>query len=100
MRLTLPILALALALSACGGKTKQQGAGTAEGEVLPGSVSDAMLPYDSVKSQAPLAPQTEGGGKGAAKTADQETGDGAGTGAATPAADANPAAAASSSTAP
>ncbi|MDE2435838.1 MAG: hypothetical protein KGM49_06230, partial [Sphingomonadales bacterium] len=56
---TLPLLVLALTLAGCGGAKKQEGAGTAEGEVLPGSASDAMLPYDSVKSQPPLAPRSE-----------------------------------------
>lgn len=52
-----------LLLSACGGDgaKKAEGAGTAQGEILPGSVSDAMIPLDQVKSQAPLAPKTEGG---------------------------------------
>jgi|JI61114DRNA_FD_contig_121_211391_length_873_multi_1_in_0_out_0_2 hypothetical protein len=56
---------LALLLTACGGDKakKAEGAGTAQGEVLPGSVSDAMIPLDSVKSQAPLAPKVEGEGK-------------------------------------
>ncbi|MBS0474613.1 MAG: hypothetical protein JSR28_05615 [Proteobacteria bacterium] len=62
-RAHLPLLALVLCLAACGSGTKKAGAGAAEGEVLPGSASDAMLPYDSVKSQAPLAPQSEGGDK-------------------------------------
>lgn len=54
----------ALTLSACGSSArKDAGSGKAEGEVLPGSASDAMLPYDTVKSQAPLAPKTESSGK-------------------------------------
>lgn len=53
---------LALALAACSGDgQKDQGSGTASGEVLPGSASDAMIPLDQVKSQAPLAPKAEGG---------------------------------------
>mgnify|MGYP000322985689 CR=1 FL=1 len=43
--------------------------GTAQGEVLPGSASDAMLPLDTVKSQAPLAPKSEGGEAGDTKGA-------------------------------
>ena len=59
-----------LALSGCKGGSKQDaGAGTAQGEVLPGAASDAMLPLDTVKSQAPLAPKAEGGQPGAAKPA-------------------------------
>lgn len=47
---------LPLAPAACK-EAREQGAGTAEGEILPGSASDAMLPLDTVRSQAPLAPQ-------------------------------------------
>ena len=42
---------------------------TAQGEVLPGAASDAMLPLDTVKSQAPLAPKAEGSDGGDAKVA-------------------------------
>ncbi|MCP5385879.1 MAG: hypothetical protein H6916_03555 [Novosphingobium sp.] len=59
MRHPVPIAALALllALGACKGGEKQQGAGKVEGEILPGSASDAMLPLDTVRSQPPLAPK-------------------------------------------
>ena len=78
MKHGLMLAATLLALAGCKGDTKKDaGAGTAQGEVLPGSASDAMLPLDTVKSQAPLAPKSEGGeagdvkgakaGKGAAK---------------------------------
>lgn len=64
------LLAAALALGGCGSEPKKDtAAGTAAGEVLPGSASDAMLPYDSVKSQAPLAPKAESTAKAAGKTA-------------------------------
>ena len=65
------ILAVAvLALAGCNRDAKKDaGAGTAQGEVLPGSASDAMLPLDTVKSQAPLAPKSEGGEAGDAKGA-------------------------------
>jgi hypothetical protein len=65
------ILATALlALAGCKGEVKKDaGAGTAQGEVLPGAASDAMLPLDTVKSQAPLAPKSEGGEAGDAKGA-------------------------------
>ncbi|MCZ8172323.1 MAG: hypothetical protein ACK442_05820 [Novosphingobium sp.] len=63
----LTITALALALAACGGDRKDEGAGKAEGQILPGSASDAMLPLDTVRSQAPVAPKTEGGPKDAAE---------------------------------
>ena len=53
-----------LALSGCKGGPKQDaGAGTAQGEVLEGTITDAMIATDEVRSEAPLAPQT-------AKTAD------------------------------
>ena len=59
-----------LALAGCKGEAKKDaGAGTAQGEVLPGSASDAMLPLDTVKSQAPLAPKSEGGEAGDTKGA-------------------------------
>ena len=68
MTKTIAILAgLALALGACKGEQKKATGGTAQGEVLPGSASDAMLPLDTVKSQAPLAPKNEGGEKSEAK---------------------------------
>lgn len=47
---------LALALAACNGDKKSGQQGTAAGEILPASTSDAMLPYDTVRSQPPLAP--------------------------------------------
>ncbi|MFM5922820.1 MAG: hypothetical protein ACKOPG_01370 [Novosphingobium sp.] len=71
------LVALALlTLTACGkGDDKAKGAGKAEGEILPGSTSDAMIPVDQIKSQPPLAPKAEGSdkpddkGKPAAKAA-------------------------------
>ena len=57
-----------LCLSGCKGEPKPgAGAGTAQGEVLPGAASDAMLPLDTIKSQAPLAPKAEGGEAGDTK---------------------------------
>jgi hypothetical protein len=87
-RLIVPAL-LALLLSGCGGDEakKAGGAGTAQGEVLPGSVSDAMIPLDQVKSQAPLAPKVEGGDKKDAKAPDKAKGETV----AKPAAEAEPA---------
>ena len=67
MRKVVTMTCLALALGACKGEEKKAVGGTASGEVLPGSVSDAMLPLDTVKSQAPLAPKAEGSDKAAAK---------------------------------
>lgn len=61
------IMALVLPILASCGEKKQAAPSRAmaAGEVLPGSVSDAMLPVDTVRSQPPLAPKTEpGAGKG------------------------------------
>lgn len=55
-------LALLFALPGCGSEKKEPTKGTAAGEVLEASVSDEMLPIDQVRSQAPLAPRTEGEG--------------------------------------
>jgi len=48
--------AMVAVLGGCHHEEKATGHGTISGQILPGSVSDAMLPYDSVKSKAPLAP--------------------------------------------
>ncbi|MCW1428686.1 hypothetical protein [Novosphingobium sp. JCM 18896] len=59
-----------LALAACQGEKKTPEAATAQGEILPGSASDAMLPYDTLQSKPPLAPPpTEAAGKGGKGTA-------------------------------
>lgn len=56
-------LLAALALAACQDqKTPEQE--RAEGDILPASVSDSMLPLDTVRSQPPLAPQTQAGRPG------------------------------------
>ncbi len=50
---------LCIALAACGdqsGAPAEQGA-AASGEVLAGSISDAMIPLEQLSSQAPLAPR-------------------------------------------
>lgn len=47
----------ALGLAACDQAPQQAATATAEGEILPGSASDAMLPLDTLRSQAPLAPK-------------------------------------------
>ena len=59
MRNAIVVGCLALALAACKGDEKKAVGGNASGEILPGSVSDAMLPLDTVTSQAPLAPKAE-----------------------------------------
>lgn len=64
----LAVLPLAL-LAGCKDKPATgNDARAATGEVLPGSVSDAMLPVDTVRSQPPLA-GPEAGGTSASKTA-------------------------------
>ena len=50
----LPAAAGLLLLAACGDKAEPQ-EGSLQGEVLEGTISDAMVPVDQVKSQAPLA---------------------------------------------
>jgi type IV secretory pathway VirB10-like protein len=62
------LLACLLALAACSDNSaRKAGAGTAEGEILPGSASDAMLPLDTARSEAPLAPKAEGSDKSGEK---------------------------------
>jgi hypothetical protein len=56
-----------LALGACGKEKKPDESRTAQGEVLPGSASDAMLPLDTVRSQPPLAPVEVASGKPGSK---------------------------------
>ncbi len=61
-----PLLALGLAsvaLTGCGRDKAADPKAQAAGEVLPGSISDAMLPLDTVRSQPPLAPRAEASGK-------------------------------------
>jgi hypothetical protein len=47
-------LAPIVLLAACGDSSGDE-AGTASGEVLEGTISDSMLPLDTVRSQPPLA---------------------------------------------
>lgn len=61
--ITLVALAATLALGACQAEKKTATQGTAGGEVLEASVSDAMLPVDTVRSQPPLAPKVQPSGK-------------------------------------
>lgn len=50
------VLAPLLLLGACGTSSAPQASSTASGEILPGSVSDAMLDTDRSQALAPLAP--------------------------------------------
>lgn len=69
IRLLAPVAALA-ALAGCGGETKTETERkTAAGEVLGGTVSDAMLPLDTVRSQSPPLQQAAKSGEGAPETA-------------------------------
>ncbi|PNU05894.1 hypothetical protein [Novosphingobium guangzhouense] len=55
-----PVALAALALGGCGKKADDQPKTAAGGELLPRSVSDDMLPYDTVKSQASLSDPNAG----------------------------------------
>lgn len=73
---SLTLAALCLGLAACGSDSNAPAAKDAGGEVLEGSISDAMLPLDTVRSQAPLAPRPTGdAGEKPAEEADAATGD-------------------------
>lgn len=54
--LILALAPLLLLLGACGKSSAPQAGSTASGEILPGSVSDAMLDTDRSQAQPPLAP--------------------------------------------
>ena len=53
------LLALCCLAAGCGEQAAAPVAqgGEASGEVLPGSISDAMIPLEQLESQAPLAPR-------------------------------------------
>ena len=84
------LAALPLALAACQGEKKPAEARTAQGEILDGSASDAMLPLDTVRSQPPLAPEATAsarpGKEGAHGDASSEAGEAASEAAEAPAA--------------
>jgi hypothetical protein len=69
---TRPLLLLgaALALAGCHHDGKSDDQRTAAGQVLSGSISDGMLPYDTLRSQPPLAPTPAAGDASAAVSAD------------------------------
>lgn len=68
--------AVALALGGCGNDKAPERQDTAGGEILDRSVGDDMLPYDTVRSQPPLAPSTQS--SGTTKPAGDETDGGEG----------------------
>lgn len=59
----LVVFAVALALTACGSEKTDPNAKAAGGEVLPGTISDAMIDLDRSTATAPLAPATGGTGE-------------------------------------
>lgn len=69
---------LAVLLASCGEKPRDTKAQAAGGEVLPGTVSDAMIDLDRSRAEAPLvapAPApARGGGARAADTAETASG--------------------------
>lgn len=71
MNRSLPLALLPIILlSACGGGENGDGDGRASGQVAEGTISDAMLPLDTVRSQAPLAaPEAAASGVASAKGA-------------------------------
>ncbi|MCK9543543.1 MAG: hypothetical protein M0R03_16115 [Novosphingobium sp.] len=73
--LAIPLLTLPLAgLAACDKPGGSEARAPAASDVMEGSISDAMLPLDSVRSQPPLAPRVEKTGRAGSK----EEGDGKG----------------------
>lgn len=93
IRFALPLAAL-MALSGCDwfGEAEQEAAGNASGDVLPGSVSDEMIPVQDLRSQPPvLAPAPGEGGSAGVAGADSAVAEPDADGEAPPAADAAPA---------
>ena len=77
MKRFITVATITLMLAACQDKTATPPAGdeaqTAEGEVLGGSISDAMLPLDTVTSQPPpLREQSAASSPAAASSAEPE----------------------------
>lgn len=73
-RLTMLLLP-AFALAACGEEEQRADDRTAQGEILDGTISDDMLPLDTVTSQPPLmkeAPKASGSGAATEATDDAE----------------------------
>ncbi|HSG55823.1 MAG TPA: hypothetical protein VLA45_10220 [Paracoccaceae bacterium] len=71
----IPVAALVLLLAACtdDAPAEDEG-GSASGEVLPGSISDAMIQSDSLQSQPPLM-ASETAAAGSAPTGAAEAGE-------------------------
>ncbi|MEB3416721.1 hypothetical protein VCJ71_11640 [Alteriqipengyuania sp. WL0013] len=84
---TAPLLLALLALAACGKSDNAARDTDADGEVLEGSISDAMIPLAETTSQPPLA---KGATDGASGTTETGSGEGAGEADAAPAAESTP----------
>jgi hypothetical protein len=68
----IPACLALMVLAGCDKAKQAPTRNSAAGEILEGSVSDAMLPLDTVRSQAPLAPRSESsGGAGGETTRDK-----------------------------
>ena len=100
LRSTILIAAVAL-LAACHESSPKNDQRSASGQVLQGTISDAMLPVDKLRSQGPTLAPTAGKGapKGAAEATSAAT-DATSEAPDAPAGDATPAPAPSPSTAP
>ena len=55
----LAALAVCLLIAACADKSDEDDERKASGQVLEGTISDSMLPLDTVRSQPPLAKETD-----------------------------------------
>jgi hypothetical protein len=65
----LAVPAACILLAACGGGDAENDQRTASGQVLEGSISDSMLPLETVRSEPPLAKVTGTPGPVATATA-------------------------------
>jgi len=67
------LLALACALAACGSEKNETSVASGNSEVLKGTISDDMIPYDTLRSQPPAArietDSTGSSGNGSTSTA-------------------------------
>ena len=59
-----PLALAALSLAGCGSGGSDTGGQPASSKVLEGSVSDAMIPYEKLRSEAPPAKIEAGDGEG------------------------------------
>ena len=66
------LLALLPALAACHSQTREKDERTATGQVLAGSISDSMIPYEALTSTPPAAPRVVAHGPRDAAAPDEE----------------------------